>query len=176
MIDKQTEQYFETNLKKFVSKSNKIDMNIKTEKVRQFQELFNTIGKTPNFDDMELRINLLQEELDELKEAFLQGDLVEIADAYGDILFLTIGGVYKNGYASNFESIFDEICDSNLTKADDTMCDALKTRDKYLEQNIETYFQLNPNFNKYVTFRKLDGKVLKSHKYTAVSLEKFVTN
>ena len=175
MIDTQTEQYFDTNLKKFVSNSNKIDMTIKTEKVKEFQQLFDTISDVPNFDNMELRIKLLQEELDELKEAFLEGDLVEIADAYGDILFLTVGGVYKNGFASNFESIFDEICDSNLSKADDTMCDALKTRDKYLEQDVKTYFKLNPNFNKYVTFRQSDHKVLKSYKYTAVSLEKFVT-
>ena len=173
MIDKQIEPELEQILTK--TNSNKIDMNIKTEKVRQFQELFDTVGNVPNFDNMELRIKLLQEELDELKEAFLQGDLVEIADAYGDILFLIVGGIYKNGFVSNFESIFDEICDSNLSKSDDTMCDALKTRDKYLDMDIKTYFQLNPNFNKYVTFRQSDHKVLKSHKYTAVSLEKFVT-
>jgi hypothetical protein len=63
-----------------------------------------------------------------------------------------------------------------LSKADDTLCDALKTRDKYSELNVETYFQLNPNFNKYVTYRKSDGKVLKSHNYVAVDLEKFVPN
>ena len=151
-------------------------MNINTNKVEQFQELFDTVTETPNFEAMELRIKLLQEELDELREAYLQGDLVEIADAYGDILFLTIGGVFRNGFQSNFEAIFDEICDSNLSKSDETMCDALKTRDKYLEQNIETYFQLNPNFNKYVTYRKSDGKVLKSHNYNKPCLEKFVTN
>jgi predicted HAD superfamily Cof-like phosphohydrolase len=151
-------------------------MNINSNKVAQFQQLFDTIGESPNFDAMELRIKLIQEELDELKEAFLQGDMVEIADAYGDILFITIGGILKNGLEPKFEAIFDEICDSNLSKADDTLCDALKTRDKYLELNVETYFQLNPNFNKYVTYRKSDGKVLKSHNYIAVDLEQFVTN
>lgn len=150
-------------------------MNINTKKVKQFQQLFDRVSDAPNFDNMELRINLIQEELDELKEAYLKGDMVEIADAYGDILFLTLGGVLKNGLESNFEQIFDEICDSNLSKADDTMCDALKTREKYDELEVETYFQLNPEFNKYITYRKSDNKVLKSHKYTAVNLEKFVT-
>lgn len=151
-------------------------MNINTNKVQQFQELFDTVTETPNFEAMQLRIDLLQEELNELRDAFLEGDLVEIADAYGDILFLTIGGVIRNGFSSKFEAIFDEICESNLSKSDETICDALKTRDKYLEQNIETYFKLNPNFNKYVTYRKSDGKVLKSHSYNKPLLEKFVTN
>ena len=118
-------------------------MNINTNKVQQFQELFDTVTETPNFEAMQLRIDLLQEELNELRDAFLEGDLVEIADAYGDILFLTIGGVIRNGFSSKFEAIFDEICESNLSKSDETICDALKTRDKYLEQNIETYFKQN---------------------------------
>lgn len=151
-------------------------MNINTNKVRQFQQLFDTVGDKPNFNNMELRIKLLKEELNELEEAYLQGDIIEIADAYGDILFLTLGGVIKNGLEENFEQIFDEICDSNLSKADSTICDALKTQEKYLEENVETHFKLNPEFNKYVTYRSLDNKVLKSYIYTKVELSKYFNN
>lgn len=149
-------------------------MNIVTDKVKQFQQTFDSINHNPNLDAMQLRINLIQEELDELHEAFLQGDMVEIADAYGDILFLTLGGIIKNGFETNFEQIFDEICESNLSKADDTMADAMKTYTKYVELGVETYFNINPETMKYVTYRKDDGKILKSHNYNKVNLKKFI--
>lgn len=147
-------------------------MNINTEKVKQFQQLFDTIGNKPNFDNWQLRVKLIQEELDELKEAFESNDMVEVADAYGDIMFLVLGGVYKHGVPC-FEQIFNEICDSNLSKADVTLDDAMLSKQKYSNDNIETHIEHKNN--RFIIRRNEDNKVLKSHKYTPVSLEKYFT-
>ena len=147
-------------------------MNINTEKVKQFQQLFDTIGNKPNFDNWQLRVKLIQEELDELKEAFESNDMVEVADAYGDIMFLVLGGVYKHG-VPYFEQIFNEICDSNLSKADVTLDDAMLSKQKYSNDNIETHIEYKNN--RFIIRRNEDNKVLKSHKYTPVSLEKYFT-
>ena len=59
-------------------------LKINTEKVKLFQQLFDEVGTELNNKDWQLRISLLREELQELKEAFDNKDYVEIADAYGD--------------------------------------------------------------------------------------------
>jgi len=145
-------------------------MNIKTDKVEKFQSIFDEIGTEPNTKDWELRIKLLQEELNELKDAFEKGDMIEVADAYGDILFLTIGGVLKHKIPF-FEEIFNEICDSNLSKADSCLEDANKSIEQYSQKGIKTHFEQKDS--KYLIKRSEDNKVLKSHKYKAVELKKY---
>jgi predicted HAD superfamily Cof-like phosphohydrolase len=81
----------------------------------------NTFGITvaaepqlPTEKDCELRVRLIQEELDELKEAFANKDLVEIADALGDILYVTLGAAETCGI--DLEPIFMEVHRSNMSK------------------------------------------------------------
>lgn len=141
-------------------------------KVKKFQELFDSVGTKPNFDNWKLRVNLIQEELNELKQAFEANDMVEVADAYGDIMFLVLGGVYKHGIPY-FDKIFDEICDSNLSKSDKTLDDAMLSKEKYFKDGIETHIQAKDD--RFIIRRNEDNKILKSHKYTPVSLEKYFT-
>jgi hypothetical protein len=147
-------------------------MNISTEKVKKFQELVDSVGTKPNFDNWKLRVDLIQEELNELKQAFEANDMVEVADAYGDIMFLVLGGVYKHGIPY-FDKIFDEICDSNLSKSDKTLDDAVLSKEKYSKDGIETHIQAKDD--RFIIRRNEDNKILKSHKYTPVSLEKYFT-
>ena len=64
-----------------------------------------------------LRINLIKEELDELKEAMENNDLLEVADALTDILYVTYGAGHAFGI--NLDKCFDEVQDSNMSKLDE---------------------------------------------------------
>lgn len=60
------------------------------------------------------RFKLLEEELNELKDAFFADSLTGVADAIGDILYIAIGAAVECGI--NIEPVFDEIHRSNMTK------------------------------------------------------------
>ena len=64
----------------------------------------------------ELRINLIKEELDELIEAMNKKDLVEVADALTDILYVTYGAGHAFGI--NLDECFQEVQNSNMSKLD----------------------------------------------------------
>jgi predicted HAD superfamily Cof-like phosphohydrolase len=66
--------------------------------------------------DYELRYRLLKEELDEYREACKEGDIVEIADALGDQLYIIFGTLLKHGLQDKIEEVFDEIQRSNRSK------------------------------------------------------------
>ena len=63
-----------------------------------------------------LRINLIKEELDELIEAMNKKDLVEVADALTDILYVTYGAGHAFGI--NLDDCFEEVQNSNMSKLD----------------------------------------------------------
>ena len=64
----------------------------------------------------QLRISLIQEELDELIEAMNKKDLVEVADALTDILYVTYGAGHAFGI--NLDDCFEEVQNSNMSKLD----------------------------------------------------------
>lgn len=66
----------------------------------------------------ELRYNLMKEENEEYLEATQNGDLVEIADALGDMLYVLCGTIIEHGLQDKIESVFDEIQRSNMSKLD----------------------------------------------------------
>ena len=63
-----------------------------------------------------LRVNLIKEELDELIEAMNKKDLVEVADALTDILYVTYGAGHAFGI--NLDECFEEVQNSNMSKLD----------------------------------------------------------
>ncbi len=64
----------------------------------------------------ELRVSLIKEELDELIEAMNKKDLVEVADALTDILYVTYGAGHAFGI--NLDDCFEEVQNSNMSKLD----------------------------------------------------------
>ena len=64
-----------------------------------------------------LRFDLIKEELEELKEAFDKKDLLEVADALTDILYVTYGAGHALGI--NLDKCFEEVQNSNMSKLDD---------------------------------------------------------
>jgi len=92
-----------------------------------------------------LRIDLIKEELDELQVAMKNNDLLEVADALTDILYVTYGAGHAFGI--DLDKCFDEVQNSNMSK---------------LGENGE------PIYNE-------TGKVMKGPKYFKPDLSKFVS-
>ena len=64
-----------------------------------------------------LRIDLIKEELEELTEAMKNNDLLEVADALTDILYVTYGAGHAFGI--NLDKCFNEVQNSNMSKLDE---------------------------------------------------------
>jgi predicted HAD superfamily Cof-like phosphohydrolase len=98
-------------------------MKKQIEKVREFHNAFGiSNAEKPTVIDLNeslLRYTLLREENEEYLEACKNGNLTEIADALGDILYITFGTLLKHGLGHKIEEIFDEIHRSNMSKLDD---------------------------------------------------------
>ena len=92
----------------------------------------------------DLRINLIEEELNEFKEAVSKKDLKEVADALTDILYVTYGAGHAFGI--NLDDCFEEVQKSNMSKLGDDG---------------------NPIYNE-------QGKVMKGPKYFKPDLNKFL--
>ena len=118
-------------------------------KVGTFMKTFGQEVKTkPSFSSdkiNKLRIDLIKEELDELQEAMKNNDLIEVADALTDILYVTYGAGHAFGI--DLDKCFDEVQNSNMSK---------------LGENGE------PIYNEF-------GKVMKGPNYFKPNLSKFVS-
>ncbi len=91
--------------------------------VRQFHDAFgikNEDSPRGDIGDREalLRYKLIREENEEYLDAALRGDLVEVADALGDILYILCGTLLKHGLQHKIEEVFLEIQRSNMSKLD----------------------------------------------------------
>jgi len=95
------------------------------------------VGK-PTFT---LRYNLMKEENEEYLEACENNDLVEIADALGDQLYILCGTILKHGLQHKIEEVFEEIQKSNMSKLDAAGNPIFREDGKILKG--ENYFKPN---------------------------------
>ena len=118
------------------------------EKVKTFMKTFGQeVKEKSSFSSdkiNELRFNLIKEELEELRIAIDTKNLVEVADALTDILYVAYGAGHAFGI--NLDKCFDEVQQSNMSKLDD---------------------HGNPIYNDL-------GKVMKGPKYFKPDLNKFI--
>ena len=116
--------------------------------VKTFMETYGQeIKKTPSFPNdkiIQLRIDLIKEELKEFQDAINNKDLLEIADALTDILYVTYGAGHSFGI--DLDKCFAEVQRSNMSK---------------LGENGE------PIYNEH-------GKVMKGPKYFKPNLKQFI--
>lgn len=119
-------------------------------KVEEFMKTFKQeVRKTPSFpsyDTCKLRFKLIQEELQEYQDAVLTMDIVKVADALTDILYVVYGTGHSFGI--DLDKCFEEVHNSNLSKLDD---------------RGEAIF-------------RDDGKIMKGPNYEAPNLEKILYN
>ena len=83
----------------------------------------------------------MREENDEYLDACKQGDLVEVADALGDQLYILCGTILKHGLQHKIEEVFDEIQRSNMSKLDANGNPLFRDDGKILKG--ENYFKPN---------------------------------
>ena len=118
------------------------------ENVKKFMQIFGQEVKNkaafPNDKIIKLRYDLIQEELNEFKQALDQKDLKEVADALTDILYVTYGAGHAFGI--DLDKCFDEVQSSNMSKLGDDG---------------------KPIYNE-------QGKVMKGPKYYKPDLNKFI--
>ncbi len=93
------------------------------EQVKEFADTFNieySDNMNANIDEsiIDLRFRLMQEENLEYLEAAKNKDIVEIADALGDILYILCGTILTHGLQHKIVEVFDEIQRSNMSKLD----------------------------------------------------------
>lgn len=96
-------------------------MKNKISAVQQFHEAFKLGIKhspTANLGEAKnkLRFNLMAEENEEYFEAAQNNDLIEVADALGDMLYILCGTILEHGMQYKIEEVFNEIQRSNMSK------------------------------------------------------------
>lgn len=89
--------------------------------VKIFHEVYNLSYKDSpvadiGIDKINLRFKLMEEENQEYFEAAKNNDIVEVADALGDMLYILCGTIIEHGMQDKIEEIFDEIQKSNMSK------------------------------------------------------------
>ena len=117
-------------------------------KVKIFMKTFNQEVKTkPSFSTDKinsLRYELIIEELDELKVAMKNNDLLEVADALTDILYVTYGAGHAFGI--DLDKCFEEVQNSNMSKLDESSKPIYNESGKVIKG--PNYFK--PNLNKFI--------------------------
>ena len=118
------------------------------EKVKIFMQTFGQEVKSKSSLSSEkinsLRISLIQEELDELKKAIQDKDIVEVADALTDILYVTYGAGHAFGI--DLDQCFNEVQNSNMSKLGDDGKPIYNENGKVMKG--PNYFK--PDLSKYI--------------------------
>ena len=141
--------------------------------VAEFHKTFNApildTPQIPSKERCELRVSLLQEELNELKEAIADNNLVEIADALCDLQYVLSGAVLEFGLGEKFPALFNEVQRSNMSKACANQQEADETIAFYKEKGEEAFSEISGE--KINVHRKSDNKVLKNKYYSPADLK-----
>ena len=120
-----------------------------------------------------LRIALIEEELDELRDAVVKKDIVEIADALCDIQYVLSGAVLEFGLGEKFAELFNEVQRSNMSKSCDSEEEAILTVKDY-QENKKTNCYYKKVGEKYLVYREDDNKTLKSINYSPADLRTII--
>ena len=124
-------------------------MKKQIEQVKEFNKVFGIEhNNTPTLISKEewmLRYGLMEEELNEYYDACEEKNLIEVADALGDMLYILCGTILAHGMQDKITEVFNEIHRSNMSKIEDG-----------------------------VVLRREDGKVLKGKNYFKPNIEQIL--
>lgn len=145
--------------------------------VHEFHELFKvpflTKPQFPAEARLQLRIALLQEELDELKRAIADRDLVEVADALCDLQYVLSGTVLEFGMAEQYGKMFFEVHRSNMSKACQSIAEANQTAKRYQTEGRKVVVEPDQT-GRWLVYDAETKKVLKSVSYSQPNLQQFL--
>jgi predicted HAD superfamily Cof-like phosphohydrolase len=115
----------------------------------------------------------MQEELDEIKVAISDGDIVGISDGLADLMYVLCGSILEFGLEKKFNQIFNEVQRSNMSKACCSEKEAIETLLHYKEKDgTEGYYERIAD--KWIVYRSGDNKVLKSINYSKADLDRIL--
>jgi predicted HAD superfamily Cof-like phosphohydrolase len=154
------------------------------EKVTEFNRTFESVMydthqpnlyyKSPNI--VKLRLDLIDEEVQELHEACKNNDFIETIDALADILYVVYGAF--NAFGVDADKVFDLVHNSNMSKLCKTEKEAVETVEFYKNTQYERYKEptYKSSMNGFIVYDKITGKILKSKYYLPVTepLNKFL--
>ena len=131
-------------------------------KVKDFQQTFDqVVNRKPTLVDLELanlRFELMKEENEEYMQAVIDKDVVDVADALGDQLYILIGTILSHGMQEVIVDVFNEIHRSNMSKLDENGNPIINGQNGVLDITREL------------------GKVLKSPRYSKPNFDKILKN
>lgn len=141
----------------------------------KFGKLNNQIPTIPNQKDSEFVYNFVLEEVEELKEAYLKGDIVGVLDAILDITYVSLGnGAMTFGLKDKILAGYAEVHASNMSKSCKTEEEANHTvfiRSE--QQGCPCHYEKVGDV--YIVYRSHDRKAMKSINYKAPNLAQFFT-
>ncbi|MBS1960717.1 MAG: nucleoside triphosphate pyrophosphohydrolase family protein [Bdellovibrionales bacterium] len=163
------------------------------DKVKEFYQTFNqVVNDKPTKlteDTIRLRLNLIQEELDELADSLdfakfndkyqtksnitfeIDQDLTKAFDAVLDLQYVLSGTIVSLGMANIFEEGFDEVHRSNMSKSFNKFEDAEgESAGLFMTKGIKTRIESSPN-GKYILQRIEDNKTIKPSTYSPANLQ-----
>lgn len=152
------------------------------EKIKEFNKAFGiTTNLYPNheiFNDVKLvdyRMSLINEEIEELKEAVRNKDFIEVIDALADIEYVILG--FYTALGINGDKAFDIVHNSNMSKLCKTLDEAEKTVE-YYKNNNDKYdsptYRLSDDKKNYIVYNKNTRKILKSIEYNPADFTKII--
>lgn len=147
-------------------------MSTNFQKVGQFHQVFghpihdhvqkDVIIQNPKL--AELRLNLIEEEFTELKDAVRSNDMVEVIDALSDILYVVYG--MGHAFGINLDKSFDLVHESNMTKLCKSEVEARESVEHYKTlpgfEDVNVGYRLADDGVNYVVYNVSTGKILKS--------------
>ncbi len=139
-----------------------------------FGKLNNKVPTIPEKMERDFIYNFILEELDEYKEAAEAGDIVEVLDAFCDIMYVLSAGIMAFGLKDKFLAAYNEVQESNLSKSCATEEEADATA-KFRAAASQRPCHFEKRGDKFVVYRSEDRKVQKSLSYFAPNLKQFFT-
>jgi predicted HAD superfamily Cof-like phosphohydrolase len=139
-----------------------------------FGKLNNKVPTIPEKMERDFIYNFILEELDEYKHAAEEGDIVEVLDAFCDIMYVLSAGIMAFGLKDKFLAAYNEVQESNLSKSCATEEEADATA-KFRAAASQRPCHFEKRGDKFVVYRSEDRKVQKSLSYFAPNLRQFFT-
>jgi predicted HAD superfamily Cof-like phosphohydrolase len=156
------------------------------QKVVQFNKAFgvqtNTTIQHDIFDkDPKLvayRLALIEEEVQELRDAIKEKDMTETIDALADILYVVYGACASLGFDA--DKAFEIVNQSNMSKVCDTEKDAIESVKRYQEEIPQRYdspaYRRSDDGIHWVVYNSNTMKILKNYKYTPANFSELKKN
>lgn len=139
---------------------------------KSFAHPISNSPRIPTEERCELRVSLIAEELNELREGIINKDIVEVSDALCDIQYVLSGAILEFGLAEIFSDLFEEVQRSNMSKACKSIEEAENSIAYYVKNGTPCHYEKKGDY--YILYRDSDHKILKSIYYSPAELTSII--